>query len=181
VTVDTTNGTPTLTLNDGGSSSFTGGSGSTALTFTYVVAAGQNTPDLVVSSLNQNGATIRDTLGNNADLSGATNDNPAGTLQIDTVAPAAPTGLSLDATTDSGVVGDGITSFAQVKIDGTAQAGSSVTLYDTNGITVLGSRTANATTGAFSITTSALADGAHSISAKATDAAGNTGVASTAY
>src|SRR6266851_1081236 len=181
VTVDTTNGTPTLTLNDGGNARFTGGSGSTALTFTYVVAAGQNTPDLVVSSLNLNGATIQDTLGNNADLSGATNDNPAGTLQIDTIAPAAPTSLSLDSTADSGTLGDGITNFSQAKIDGTAEAGSTVTLYDTDGTTVLGTGTADATTGAFSITTSALADGAHSISAKATDPAGNTGVASTAY
>ena len=93
----------------------------------------------------------------------------------------APTGLALDTTTDSGVVGDGITSFAQSKVDGTAEAGSTVTLYDTDGITVLGTGAANATTGAFSITTSALADGAHSISAKATDPAGNTSVASTAY
>ena len=37
-------GTPTLTLNDGGIASYTGGSGSNALTFSYTVAAGQNTP-----------------------------------------------------------------------------------------------------------------------------------------
>src|SRR5258706_9223335 len=92
-----------------------------------------------------------------------------------------PTGLALDATTDSGTLGDGITSFAQVKIDGTAEPGSRVTLYDTNGTTVLASGTADATTGVFGITTSALANGTHSITATATDAAGNTGPASTAY
>src|SRR5258708_30054934 len=34
-------GTPTLTLNDGGIATYTGGSGTTALTFSYTVAAGQ--------------------------------------------------------------------------------------------------------------------------------------------
>jgi hypothetical protein len=99
-------------------------------------------------------------------------------VKVDTASPAAPTGLSLDATTDSGAKGDGITNFSQPKIDGTAEPGSVVTLYD--GTTMLGTGTANAA-GAFSITTSALSDGTHSISAKATDAAGNTGAASTAY
>ena len=87
VTVNTTGGSPSLTLNDGGTASYTGGSGSTALTFSYTVAAGQNTADLVVSALNLNGATIADGGGNAANLSGATNSNPAGTLQIDTTAP----------------------------------------------------------------------------------------------
>ena len=39
-------GTPTLTLNDGGAATYTGGSGTNALTFSYTVAAGQNTPAL---------------------------------------------------------------------------------------------------------------------------------------
>ena len=84
VTVNTTGGSPTLTLNDGGAATFVGGSGSTALTFSYTVAAGQNTPDLVVSAFNLNGATVKDAAGNVANLSGATNNNPTGTLQIDT-------------------------------------------------------------------------------------------------
>ena len=36
-------GTPTLTLNDGATATYTGGSGTSALTFSYTVAAGQNT------------------------------------------------------------------------------------------------------------------------------------------
>ncbi|WP_354140419.1 alkaline phosphatase family protein, partial [Bradyrhizobium sp. LB11.1] len=87
VTVNTTSGTPTLTLNDGGTASYTAGSGGTALTFSYTVAAGQNTADLIVSALNLNGATISDGGGNAANLAGATNANPAGTLKIDTTAP----------------------------------------------------------------------------------------------
>ena len=79
-------GTPTLTLNDGGTATYTGGSGSNALTFSYTVAAGQNTADLAVTAVNSNAATVTDGAGNAANLSGAVT-NPAGTLQIDTTAP----------------------------------------------------------------------------------------------
>jgi hypothetical protein len=61
VNVDTTGGTPTLALNGGGNATYTGGSGGTTLSFTYVVGAGQNSADLDVSStsaLSLNGATI---------------------------------------------------------------------------------------------------------------------------
>ena len=50
-----------------------------------------------------------------------------------------------------------------------------VKVYD--GATLLGSATANGS-GAWSFTTAALANGAHSLTATATDVAGNTGVAS---
>ena len=77
-------GTPTLTLNDGGTATYTGGStGTTALTFSYTVGAGQNTADLAVTAVNLDSATVKDGAGNAADLSGAVT-NPAGTLQIDT-------------------------------------------------------------------------------------------------
>ena len=39
-------GTPTLTLNDGGTASYVSGSGTSALVFSYTVAAGQNTTGL---------------------------------------------------------------------------------------------------------------------------------------
>ena len=44
VTVNTTGGTPTLTLNDGGTATYTGGSGTSALTFSYTVAPGRTRP-----------------------------------------------------------------------------------------------------------------------------------------
>ena len=47
-------GTPTLTLNDGGVATYTGGSGSNALTFSYTVAAGQNTASLAATAVNLN-------------------------------------------------------------------------------------------------------------------------------
>ena len=46
----TVSGTPQLMLNDGGTASYTSGSGTSTLTFVYTVAAGQNTPDLQVAA-----------------------------------------------------------------------------------------------------------------------------------
>ena len=62
-------GTPTLTLNDGGTATYSGGSGTNALTFSYTVGAGQNTSDLAVTAVNLNAATITDGAGNAANLS----------------------------------------------------------------------------------------------------------------
>ena len=83
----TVTGHPVLKLNDGGLARYVSGSGTTALTFAYTVAAGQDTADLTVTGLTLAGsATIKDAAGNNAVLSGAIT-NPAGVLQIDTKAP----------------------------------------------------------------------------------------------
>src|SRR5258708_30139435 len=74
-----------LARTDGGTATYTGGSGTSALTFSYTVAAGQNTPDLTVTALNLNGGTITDVVGNTAIVNGAVAKPPA-TLQIDTPA-----------------------------------------------------------------------------------------------
>ena len=85
VTVNTTGGSPTLSLNDGGTATYVSGSGSDALTFSYTVLAGQNTPDLAVASVNLNGATVKDGSGNaaNFSLTGITQGSP----EIDTTPP----------------------------------------------------------------------------------------------
>lgn len=105
VTVNTGGGTPTLTLNDGGIATYVGGSGTSALTFSYTVAAGENTNDLAVAALNLHGATVHDVAGNTADLSAAVG-NPAGVLQIDTTAP---TLSAVTANPGSGIEGVGQT------------------------------------------------------------------------
>ena len=64
-------------------------------------------------------------------------------------------------------------------ISGTAEADSTVELFDTDGTTSLGTATVDAS-GNWSITTTTLANGAHSLTVKATDAAGNTSTTSTA-
>jgi hypothetical protein len=84
----TVTGTPTLTLNDGGTATYVAGSGTSALTFSYTAAAGQNTADLSILGLSLNGGTIVDLAGNAASLSGATAYNPAGILAVDTTAPS---------------------------------------------------------------------------------------------
>jgi hypothetical protein len=86
INIDTTLGTPTLTLSDGATASYTGGSGSNALNFQYTVAAGENAADLAVTAFHLNGATADDANGHAAVFTGALG-NPGGTLQIDTTAP----------------------------------------------------------------------------------------------
>ena len=95
-------GIPTLSLNNGGTASYTGGSGSNALTFSYTVGAGEDTSDLAVTSFNLNGATVSDAAGNSANVAGAVT-NPLGTLQIDTTAPTASSVVA----SGSGVDGSG--------------------------------------------------------------------------
>ena len=69
----TVTGTPTLTLNDGGTATYTGGSGTNALTFSYTVGATDSTvANLAITQVNlPAGATVADAAGNAADLSGA--------------------------------------------------------------------------------------------------------------
>jgi hypothetical protein len=93
VLVGTSGGTPTLSLNNGGTATYVSGSGTNALTFRYTVAAGQDTPDLGITAVNLNGATVTDQTGNAANLTGAVG-NPPGTLAIEPTAVA-----GLDTTT----------------------------------------------------------------------------------
>jgi hypothetical protein len=94
------------------------------------------------------------------------------TLNTDTTAPNPPSIPDLDAASDSGVSAtDDITSNAAPTFTGTAEAGSTVNLYS-DGI-LKGSATANGS-GAWTVTTSALTDGTHSITATATDTSTNT-------
>ncbi len=91
------------------------------------------------------------------------------------VAAAAPSITSFSA--DSGVVGDHITNDNTLTLTGTAEANSTVKIFD--GATLLGTATA-AANGTWSFTTAALTNGAHSFTATDTDAAGNTSAASAA-
>ncbi|AOM79687.1 Ig-like domain-containing protein [Pedobacter steynii] len=110
----------------------------------------------------------------------AGNDGGAGTtpaLTFDTQSPNAPSAPVLAAASDSGISNsDNITNVTTPVFTGTAEPGSTVTLYDTDGTTVLG--TGIATGGNWSITASTLTPGTHTITAKATDAVGNESPAS---
>jgi hypothetical protein len=94
------------------------------------------------------------------------------TLSIDTVAPTAPSAPLLAAASDTGTIGDGVTEVATPVVTGTADANATVRLYDSNGTTVLGTATADGS-GHWSITSGALSLGAHTLTAKQFDLAGN--------
>ena len=91
---------------------------------------------------------------------------------LDTGVPAAPGAPLLAAASDSGIAGDRITNVPQVVLKGTAEAFAEVTLYDSDGSTVIGSAQADAG-GAWQVTTTALADGQHTITVRQADRAGN--------
>jgi Ca2+-binding RTX toxin-like protein len=109
VIVDTSGGTPTLSLATGGSgvATYAGGSGTSSLSFTYTVQPGDDTADLDItgaSALALNGATIRDAAGNDAILTLAAAGAPGSlaanaALVIDTVAPTATAGGTAVAST----------------------------------------------------------------------------------
>jgi hypothetical protein len=82
------------------------------------------------------------------------------TVTVDTHAPAAPI-----------LVSDSVVNTNHALVSGTAEASSSIAVYD--GTTVVGTATAG-TNGTWSVTTGALATGSQVLTATTTDAAGNT-------
>jgi hypothetical protein len=159
----------------------TSGSGTATLGFDYTVQAGDTSADLdyvSVRALTVTGGAISDVTGNEADYSLPDPASPASlaggaAIMVDTTPPAAPTSVSLTTATDTGRSHtDGVTNVTAVSVTGTAEAASVVTLFD-NGSEIAGA-TGTASTGTFTIATT-LATGTHAITAKATDAAGNTG------
>ncbi len=100
-------------------------------------------------------------------------------LTIDTTAPQAPvvTGIS----PDTGLVTtDGVTDRPRLVFNGTAEANSVVAVY-LNGVLAGTAAAGNNGAWSFDNTAVALADGVYSVTATATDAAGNTGQASHVY
>src|SRR5262249_17065035 len=147
--------TPTLTLNDSGIATYSGGSGTNALTFSYAVAAGQNTSALAATALNLNSATISLTR------------LPPTAPPIHTIPPPAPI-----------ITFDKVMGKRVVLIGTEAQTGTTISVYD--GTTLLGTTTTG-TKGTWTYTTGPLAKGAHIFTATATDAAGNVSAASSPF
>lgn len=115
----------------------------------------------------------------------AGNTSPASTavtFVVDTVAPGAPaiTSLRDDVAPNTGTLGNGsTTNDRQPQLTGTAEAGSTVTIYDNGiaiGTAVVGSN------GSWSFTPSVnLSEGSHQLTVRATDVAGNTGPVSPVF
>ena len=147
----TVTGTPTLTLETGATDAvvnYTSGSGTTALTFTYTVGAGQNSSDLDCQSANAlsvNGGSIKDAAGNDATLTLAVGAGTANSLAnnkalvIDTIAP---TVSNVTSSTANGSFKAGDTIGVQVvfseivAVSGGSGANVSVTL-NTGGVTTV--------------------------------------------
>ena len=127
---------------------YTGGSGTSALTFSYTVRAGDTDTDGIAigSAITLNGGTLSGVL----KLTGV--GSTTGVL-IDSTAPAAPIISTVTAT----------------KLGGTAEAGSQVFVYD--GSTLL-STTIAGSDGKWSLTVTLL-DGVHTLTATACDAGAN--------
>jgi len=175
VTVNTSGGTPTLTLSNGATASYVSGTGTNALVFNYTVGAtgsGQDAADLATATSNAltlNGGTIKDAAGNNAVLTGATNVNPTGTLQIDTTAPVVTIGNTGGNTNQSAQTISGTVDIGDV--------GATVNIYDNSGATPVATTVVQSNgTWSKSVT---LTSGTNSLTAQVTDAAGNTGTSNT--
>ncbi|WGR93893.1 Ig-like domain-containing protein [Bradyrhizobium sp. ISRA435] len=112
------------------------------------------------------------------DPAGNTSTTSALAIAVDTAA-AAPSAPDMTAATDSGSSStDNITNNTTPVFTGSgAEVGATVTLYDTDGTTVLGTGVADGS-GNWSITSSTLSSGSHTLTAKETDIAGNTSAAS---
>jgi hypothetical protein len=123
--------------------------------------------------------TATDAAGNTAAAAG-----PSAAVTVDNTAPPAPTVTGLAAGSDTGTsTADGITSDATPTITGIAEAGSTVEVFANSGSgpVSLGTATANAG-GVWSLTPSTpLTDATYTVTAVATDAAGNDSPASAAY
>ncbi|MRW94010.1 DUF4347 domain-containing protein [Duganella sp. FT80W] len=111
------------------------------------------------------------------DAAGNLSSASGGLVVVIDTAAAAPATPALASASDSGTTGDGITNVAAPTITGSAEANAAITLYDTDGVTVLGSANANSN-GVWSIVSSTLSDGSHTLTAVQTDRAGNVSAAS---
>ncbi|ADU70507.1 Ig-like domain repeat protein [Pantoea sp. At-9b] len=183
LTITNDNATPNVTIPNGGStndntpvlsgtaevgSRVTISDGGTVLG-TVIVGAGGTwsyTTTTLIDGTHPLSVTVTDTAGN---VSGTT----SATVIVDTVAPAAVSGLAAsnnNGSTPVAIANNGSTNDNTPAVSGTAEAGSKVSIYD--GTTLLGTVTAGSN-GAWTFTTSTLADGPHTLNVTATDAAGN--------
>jgi hypothetical protein len=150
-------GSPFLQLNDHEIATYSIGSGTDTLKFSYTVQPGDNVLDLQVTGLDLNGGTIHDSVGGT--LSGVVQGDLA--LQIDTTPPVP---FMSDVTKDAN---DSLTT-----LSGMSEANSKVSVYD--GTNLLGTVTADSL-GIWSLASNISGNGLHKFTETASDVAGNNG------
>ena len=175
----TVTGTPTLSLNDGGAATYSGGSGTNALTFSYTVGASDSSVSaLAITAVNlPNGAAIDDEGGNPSNFSNALVTFSG--LQIDP--PTGPTLTSIVESPASGDLNAGKTVTLTLNLsEAVTVAGGTptLTLNDGGTATYTGGSGSNALTFSYTVAagqnTAALAATAVNLnSATVTDGAGN--------
>ncbi|HIE4432987.1 Ig-like domain-containing protein [Burkholderia multivorans] len=188
LTVDTTApSAPTVNPTDGTSLSGTAEAGATI----QIDTNGDGTPDATVTADPTGAWTYTPStplpLGTQigvtaSDAAGNTSPSASVTVTGDVTAPAAPViaGVTDDVGSVTGaIVSGGSTDDTTPTLTGTAEAGSTISVYD--GTTLLGTTTADAS-GNWSFTpATALGEGAHSLTVTATDSSGNVSTPSTAF
>ncbi|GAB3996313.1 hypothetical protein GCM10028807_38540 [Spirosoma daeguense] len=128
-------GTPQLGLTIGSTgrqATYTGGSGSSSLTFTYTIQAGElDTDGIVLNALSLNSGTIRDAVGNNATLTLNGVGSTAGVL-VDAIIPTVSSvGVPPNGNYRSGQALSFVVNFTEnVTVTGTPQLG--LTIGSTN-------------------------------------------------
>src|SRR5260221_689660 len=156
-------GIPTLSLNNGGTASYTGVFVRSRRRYRSSVCAWSADVCFSDLSFNLNGATVSDPAGNNANVTGAVS-NPTGLLQIDTTAPTVPTVSTIR------LGGGGGNHWV---FTATAEASRTIAVYDGN--TQLTAVTASGLSKGGSTTTGSVTNASiHNFTATASDAAGNT-------
>ncbi|WP_415408409.1 Ig-like domain-containing protein [Synechococcus sp. W2B2] len=190
VVVDTTSGTPTLQLETGTIDRFAtyiSGSGTSTLTFQYIVQVGDTSADLdqlSSSALALNGGSIADTAGNSAILN-LPNPGAAGSLSANKNLVIKTTIPTVSVAINDG--GDSILNAAEdssVTISGTttgAEDGQTVSISITDGSNTINT-TATVNSNSYSVSgldLSSLADGTLNISADVSDLAGNSATQAT--
>ena len=156
-------------------------SGTAGATTATVTGAGPY--NVAVSGMTQSGTVIpaltaskvTDAAGN---ANTAATSTDATVTYVDTTAPSAPSTPVVNASSDSGSSNnDAITNDTTPTFTGTAEVGSVVRIYRA-GTTLIATSVAVPSTGVYTATATALTNGAHAITARATDAASNQGIAS---
>jgi len=187
VNVATAGGTPTLALDIGGTlvqAVYGGGSGTTALSFIYKVAAGLNDADgvsIAANALAAGGGTIRNLAGGDAALGHAAVADDA-RYGVDTLAPEGVPEAITSHADDAGAMKDSRSS-ASVTDDATPGLNVGVTPVDasTAWLYVDGVLTAATLAGGVLTPAAPLAEGLRSLRYAWADAAGNVGALSEAY
>ncbi|MBQ0820841.1 Ig-like domain-containing protein [Microvirga sp. HBU67558] len=168
----------TFSQDPGSSFSWDGSAGSLAVsggTLSAISGTGLTRTAVFTPSANVDGGSASITVAAGSYHDAAGNAGTAGTtppLGYDTVAPGAPSAPVLASGSDSGhSSSDNLTNHPALILTGSGETGTVIRLYDSDGITVIG--TGTVTGGVWSITTSPLSAGRHALTARAVDAAGN--------